>query len=228
MATTTPNFGWTVPTSSDLVKNGAVAIETLGDSIDASLVDLKGGTTGQVLSKATNTDMDFTWIAAAAGGMTLLSTTTLSGASTTISGISGAYTHLYGIIHGVTNATADGTLLMKINGSTTAASTSLQYTNGSSYNFENEFVRLNFDSAAYRPTRTSTGNGWSFMIENYASTSIYKSFSCNGAWIRNSSANYGGMSGGGAVNTTSAVTSLNFANDGGNFTAGTVLLYGVE
>ena len=63
MATTTPNFGWPVPTSSDLVKNGATAIEGLGDAIDASLLDLKGGTTGQVLSKATNTDMDFTWVA---------------------------------------------------------------------------------------------------------------------------------------------------------------------
>jgi hypothetical protein len=70
MATTTPNFGWTVPTSSDLVKNGAVAIETLGDSIDASLVDLKGGTTGQVLSKTSNTDMDFTWTDATAGDIT--------------------------------------------------------------------------------------------------------------------------------------------------------------
>jgi hypothetical protein len=40
MATTTPNFGWTVPTSSDLVKNGATAIETLGDSVDASLASL--------------------------------------------------------------------------------------------------------------------------------------------------------------------------------------------
>ena len=67
MATTTPNFGWAVPTSTDLVKDGAVAIETLGDSIDASLVDLKGGTTGQVLSKTSNTDMDFTWIAAGGG-----------------------------------------------------------------------------------------------------------------------------------------------------------------
>lgn len=61
MSTTTPNFGWQVPTSTDLVKDGATAIETLGDAIDASLVDLKGGTTGQVLSKATNTDMDFVW-----------------------------------------------------------------------------------------------------------------------------------------------------------------------
>lgn len=67
MATTTPNFGWAVPTSTDLVKDGATAIETLGDSIDASLVDLKGGTTGQVLSKASNTDMDFTWATDASG-----------------------------------------------------------------------------------------------------------------------------------------------------------------
>jgi len=63
MATTTPNFGWAVPTSTDLVKDGAVAIETLGDAIDASLVDLKGGTTGQVLAKASGTDMDFSWVA---------------------------------------------------------------------------------------------------------------------------------------------------------------------
>jgi hypothetical protein len=64
MATVTPNFNWPVPTSTDLVKDGATAIEALGDSIDASLVDLKGGTTGQVLSKTSNTDMDFTWVAA--------------------------------------------------------------------------------------------------------------------------------------------------------------------
>jgi len=30
MATTTPNFGWPVPTSTDLVKDGATAIEGLG------------------------------------------------------------------------------------------------------------------------------------------------------------------------------------------------------
>lgn len=70
MATTTPNFGWSVPTSTDLVKDGATAIETLGDAIDASLVDLKGGTTGQILSKNSNSDMDFTWAAPASGDIT--------------------------------------------------------------------------------------------------------------------------------------------------------------
>lgn len=63
MATTTPNFGWPVPTSTDLVKDGATAMEALGDAIDTSMVDLKGGTTGQVLAKASNTDMDFSWVA---------------------------------------------------------------------------------------------------------------------------------------------------------------------
>ena len=67
MATTTPNFGWPVPTSTDLVKDGATAIEGLGDAIDASLLDLKGGTTNQVLAKNSNTDMDFKWVADASG-----------------------------------------------------------------------------------------------------------------------------------------------------------------
>ena len=62
MATTTPNFGWPVPTSTDLVKDGATAIEALGDGVDASFVDLKGGTTGQVLAKTSGTDLDFTWV----------------------------------------------------------------------------------------------------------------------------------------------------------------------
>jgi hypothetical protein len=61
MATTT-NFGWTTPDDTSLVKDGAAAIRTLGQSIDTSMMDLEGGTTGQVLSKASNTDMDFTWI----------------------------------------------------------------------------------------------------------------------------------------------------------------------
>lgn len=61
MATTT-NFGWETPDDTDLVKDGAAAMRTLGNSIDTSFVDLKGGTTGQVLSKTSGTDLDFTWV----------------------------------------------------------------------------------------------------------------------------------------------------------------------
>ena len=59
---TSPLFGWEEPDDTDLVKDGAAAIRTLGNAIDTSMGDLLGGTTGQVLSKASNTDMDFTWV----------------------------------------------------------------------------------------------------------------------------------------------------------------------
>lgn len=59
----TTNFNWSTPADTDLVKDGAAAIRTLGSSIDTSFVDLKGGTTGQVLAKASATDLDFNWVA---------------------------------------------------------------------------------------------------------------------------------------------------------------------
>ena len=62
MATTTTHYGWDIPQSTDLVKDGATAIATLGQDIDTSFVGLKGGTTGQVLSKTSNTDLAFSWI----------------------------------------------------------------------------------------------------------------------------------------------------------------------
>lgn len=43
MATTTPNYGWPVPTSTDYVKDGATAIEALGDAIDATVFGLPTG-----------------------------------------------------------------------------------------------------------------------------------------------------------------------------------------
>lgn len=66
----TTNFGWTTPADTDLVKDGASAIRTLGNGIDTSFVDLKGGTTGQILSKNSNTDLDFIWIANDQGDIT--------------------------------------------------------------------------------------------------------------------------------------------------------------
>jgi hypothetical protein len=60
MATTT-NFGWETPDDTDLVKDGAAAIRTALGGVDTSFVDLKGGTTGQVLAKASGTDLDYTW-----------------------------------------------------------------------------------------------------------------------------------------------------------------------
>jgi len=58
---TTP-FSWQMPTSTDLVTDLPADFETFGQAVATSMADLLGGTTGQVLSKATNTDMDFTWV----------------------------------------------------------------------------------------------------------------------------------------------------------------------
>lgn len=81
---TTTNFGWTTPADTDLVKDGAAAIRTLGNGVDASLVDLKGGTSGQILAKNTNADMDFVWIANDQGDITAVNTNSpLTGGGTT-------------------------------------------------------------------------------------------------------------------------------------------------
>lgn len=83
MATTTTNFGWDIPQSTDLVKDGATAIAALGQDIDTALVDLKGGTTGQILTKASNTDLDYTWANANPGDITAVTAGTgISGGGT--------------------------------------------------------------------------------------------------------------------------------------------------
>jgi hypothetical protein len=74
MATTT-NFGWDTPDDTDLVKDGAAAIRTALNGVDTSFVDLKGGTTGQVLAKNSDTDLDFVWSADAAGMTNPMTTT---------------------------------------------------------------------------------------------------------------------------------------------------------
>ena len=62
MTNPTSNFGWQMPTSTDLVTDLPADFAVFGQAVDTSMADLKGGTTGQVLSKTTNTDMDFTWV----------------------------------------------------------------------------------------------------------------------------------------------------------------------
>jgi len=171
MATTTTNFGWDIPQSTDLVKDGATAIAALGQDIDTAMVDLKGGTTGQVLAKASGTDLDFSWVAQddsnaiqnaivdakgdligataadtparlavgtngqvltadstaatglawatpTSGGMTLLSTTTLSSGTTTINTISGSYTDLKIYIVGYLPSVDNGDCSLRVNGDT--------------------------------------------------------------------------------------------------------------
>jgi hypothetical protein len=70
MSNPTTPFSWQMPTATDLVTDLPADFEVFGQAVATSMADLLGGTTGQVLSKTSNTDMDFTWIAANPGDIT--------------------------------------------------------------------------------------------------------------------------------------------------------------
>jgi hypothetical protein len=70
MANPTSNFGWQMPTPTDLVTDLPADFEVFGQAVDTSMADLKGGTSGQILAKNSNTDMDFVWIANDQGDIT--------------------------------------------------------------------------------------------------------------------------------------------------------------
>jgi hypothetical protein len=84
MTNPTSNFGWQMPTSTDLVTDLPADFAVFGQAVDTSMADLKGGTTGQILSKATSTDMDFTWITNDVGDITAVTAGTgITGGGTT-------------------------------------------------------------------------------------------------------------------------------------------------
>jgi hypothetical protein len=83
MANPTTNYGWVMPTSTDLVTDLPADFAVFGQAVDTSLADLKGGTTGQILAKATSTDMDFTWVTNDVGDITAVTAGTgISGGGT--------------------------------------------------------------------------------------------------------------------------------------------------
>ena len=97
MTNPTSNFGWQMPTNTDLVTDLPADFEVFGQAVDTAMADLKGGTTGQILAKATNTDMDFTWITNDQGDITgITASSPLTGGGT-----SGAVT--IGILSGTTS-----------------------------------------------------------------------------------------------------------------------------
>jgi hypothetical protein len=227
MATTTPNFGWAVPTSSDLVKNGATAIETLGDAIDASMMDLKGGTTDQVLAKNSSTDMDFKWVTAAAGGGSIdwvavnSGGTSLSGSTTTISGISGANHLLVTWLDASGNSTS-GDFEVNINGDT-----------GTNYFYGGTYAAGGTTdwngSGASGTTRIRIGNlpqtnsgGYGYCLITGGTTTGVKSF--QSSMGSNQSGNFS-SSVGGWWNNTATISSISVKVTTGSFDAGKVYVF---
>jgi len=277
---TSPNFNWPEPDNTDLVKNGALAIRTAINAIDTSLVDLKGGTTGQVLAKASGTDMDFSWVAQddsnaiqnaivdakgdiiaataadtparlavgandtvltadssaatglkwaapASGGMTLLSTTSMSGSSITISSINQTYKDLVIEIANVT-ATGNYSYRWQPNGLDNASNiialrsmnttlTTFSQPGGSNWMIDNSY---NFLS-------NSTNNKVTITIFDYASTTSYKNYSLIGSGVRDTSSFQIWTNETGTIVLNSAISSIGFVT-GATLNGGTVKIYGVK
>ena len=247
MATTT-NYGWTTPDDTALVKDGASAIRTLGSSIDSTLktqIDaqipdslltttgdiiyasgastparLAIGTTGQALVVSGGLP---SWATPASGGMTLLSTTTLSGATVTISSISQSYTNLLILISGVTNATNPGQIRIAPNGNTAITSQAGVEFNSAAVNELSSYMKLSQNTL-----QTDSINSFAVSIFNYSSSSMYKPFSSVGGYRESGNNFYAARNVGGYIFTTSAITSLVLSSSGGNLSTGTCLIYGVK
>lgn len=72
-----------MPTATDLVTDLPADFAVFGQAVDTSMSELLGGTTGQILSKSSNTNMDFTWITNDVGDITAVTAGTgLSGGGT--------------------------------------------------------------------------------------------------------------------------------------------------
>jgi len=75
MTNPTSNFGWQMPTSTDLVTDLPADFEVFGQAVDTDFVDLLGGASGYILSKASATDLDFAWIPNDQGDITAVNVT---------------------------------------------------------------------------------------------------------------------------------------------------------
>ncbi len=200
-------------------------VDAKGDIIAATAADsvtrLAVGSNDQVLTADSSTATGLKWATPAAGGMTLLSTTTLSGASTTISSINQTYNNLHIIVFGVTNATADNAFYCRPN----AANTTSWRAVDTAVRTGNSDWILTGDST--HPDRTSANNAYALTIFNYASTTAHKPISWSG-YFQSTAAGQNGIWGGGGFRSNTAVSSILFASAGGNLSTGTVLLYGVK
>jgi hypothetical protein len=253
MATTT-NYGWTTPDDTALVKDGAAAIRTLGTSIDTTtfnnasaaiaktIVDAKGdiivataadtvsrlavGANDTVLVADSAQATGVKWATPSSGGMTLLSTTTLSGASTTISSISQSYTELRIVARGIVMSTENDSIKLMFNSDTANYVYAGAFNNNGVSSTTSGSSNIVF---AQGSATSASGAGSDLVMDllNYTSTGT-KQFIFTGHSRDGSGRNRAYIAGGVYVGT-SAVTSLLFESASPyTFSAGTVLIYGVK
>jgi len=201
-------------------------LTTAGDIMYASSASnpdrLGIGTASQILavnSGATAPE----WVAApSSGGMTLISTTTLSGVTTTLSSIPQTYNSLFIIISGVTGNTGNARIRCLPNNVNNLSNQSVVI-NAASASEVNTVTGFTFGTTL----RTDANNAFILQINNYTSTTSYKPFTYYGFYVSASANNT--ITAGGAFRSNTEITSIVFDYGGTNtFASGTVLLYGVK
>jgi len=239
MATTT-NYSWTTPDDTALVKDGAAAIRSLGSSIDTTTKALNPSTTlGDIEYRSstanTNTRLGIgstgnvltvsggvpTWAAPAAGSLTLLSTTTLSGTTVTVSSISQAYKHLYCELVNATWATGNQIPQFRIDGSRVFYGYQIKE-NGTASGLS----ATSINCWSTNSSNTASGNVGSFIIYNYSSTADRKVFYFSGG--ENTTANYSNAASG-FISDATAISQIQIhSNNSYSYNGGTLRIYGVN
>ena len=200
-------------------------VDAKGDIIAASAADtvarLAVGANDTVLTADSSTATGLKWATPAAGGMTLLSTTTLTGASVTISSISGSYNSLVYYIVNYIPASASNSLVVRFNGDS-----------GTKYR-NIDWAPLS--GGVYNGTYATASGAWNNLtggliygeLPYYANTSSLKYHRVTGIAVEttNQPAFNAYHC---AFNSTAAISSISFLSSSGNMTSGTVYLYGVK
>ena len=210
----------------DYIQVGAASpLTTKGDVYTFSTSDARigVGANDTVLTADSAQATGLKWATPASGGMTLISTTSLTGASTVLSSITQSYTNLQVQIEGMTNNTANGTFTIYV-----GIADDLQYIRISDTAVASRGGGENITTVG-NVLRTSIENGFNLNIYNYSSSIINHSFDITGSYSSSTAlvrmAAFGTNGSAGSANT---ISSLTFLNTGGNWSAGTVKLWGIK